>query len=65
MLSRLGILTALLLALSAGSALAETDFPIVGGPGNGSFQATSTRSVAAVGSFSGANASSLKMGQFW
>jgi len=38
MLSRLGILTALLLALSAGSALAETDFPIVGGPGNGSFQ---------------------------
>ena len=38
MLSRLGILAAISLAISAASAQAETDFPIVGGPGNGSFQ---------------------------
>ncbi|HEY1615722.1 MAG TPA: hypothetical protein VGF97_18755 [Rhizomicrobium sp.] len=38
MLGRLVLLATLLVPLSAGSALAETDFPIVGGPGNVSFQ---------------------------
>ena len=38
MLSRAGFFVGLLLTLSTGSALAETDFPVIGGPGNGPFE---------------------------
>jgi hypothetical protein len=38
MLSRLGLVAALLLTISATSAQAETDFPVIGGPGNGPFE---------------------------